>query len=287
MLFVKGLFVNGRPAPEQGPHISALDRGFTLGDGVFETMRAAGRRGYRWEAHLARLRAGTRLLDLPLDGLDLSALLAHALARAALPQAVVRLTVSRGVDPGRGVAVPPSLHPTVVARVLPLGLPPAEPVRAIVATTRRNERSPLSRVKSLSYAGSVLARLEAQRRGVDDALLRNTRGALAGATTSNLFAVLDGTLVTPPVRAGALPGTARAFVLAAALDLCMPAREADLRPRDLLAAEEAFLTNAVLGVRPLVAMDGQALGDGRPGPRTAALRAAWDEAWAAFVAGAS
>ncbi|MBI2321448.1 MAG: aminotransferase class IV, partial [Chloroflexi bacterium] len=224
------LFVNGRPAPEEGPRISALDRGFTLGDGVFETMRAAGRRVYRWEAHLARLRAGALLLALPIDALDLPALLDDALARAALPQAVVRLTVSRGVDAGRGVAVPPGLRPTVVVRVLPLAPPPGEPARAIVATTRRDERSPLSRVKSLSYAGSVLARLEAQRRGVDDALLRNTRGTLAGATTSNLFAVLDGTLVTPPVRAGALPGTARAFVLTAAQGLGMPAREVDLRP---------------------------------------------------------
>lgn len=277
------LFVNRELMPEHGPHVSALDRGFTLGDGVFETMRAAGRHVYRWEAHLARLRTGARLLDLPLEDLDIPGLLADALERAALPQAVVRLTVTRGPDRARGVAVSPGLRPTVVVRVLPLAPPPAAPVRAVLAATRRNERSPLSRVKSLSYGDSVVAWLEAQRRGADDALLCNTRGLLAGATTSNLFAVLDGTLVTPPVSAGALPGTARAFVLSVAGTLAPPAREGDLRPRDLLTAEEAFLTNAVLGVRPLVAVEGVAIGSGRPGRCAAALRAAWEEAWAAFV----
>jgi branched-chain amino acid aminotransferase len=279
------LFVNGRPVADDEPHLSALDRGFTLGDGVFETMRAAGRRVFRWPEHLARLRAGAAVLGIPLDDLPLEAHIAAALAAAALPTAVVRLTVSRGVDRARGVAVPSGLRPTVVVRVLPLAPPPAQPARAIVAaTTRRNERSPLSRIKSLSYGDAVLARMEAERRGADEALVCNTRGWLAGATTANLFAVIDGALLTPPVTAGALPGTTRAWVLAAAGALGMPVRERSLRPRDLARASEAFITNVVLGLRPLAAVDDLHLPD-RAGPCARALQAAWEARWAAFVAG--
>lgn len=278
------LVVNGQPIAADAAHVSALDRGFTLGDGLFETMRAAGQRVFRWPWHLARLRAGAAVLGLPVDDLPLAAHVDLALAKAALPEAVVRLTVSRGVAPGRGVAVPPALRPTVVVRVVPLVPPPAAPARAIVATTtRRNERSPLSRIKSLSYAESVIAHLEAQRRGADEALLCNTRGWLAGATTANLFAVLDGTLVTPPVAAGALPGTTRAWVLAAARALGLPARERNLRPGDLAAASEVFITNVVLGIRPLGAVDHRHVAS--PGPCTRVLQAAWDDAWRAFVAG--
>lgn len=278
------LFVNGHPVPDDGPHVSALDRGFTLGDGVFETMRAAGSRVFRWEAHLARLSEGARLLDVPLAGLDLAALVRDALTSVRLPQAVVRLTLSRGVDPGRGVAVAPGWRPTVVVRVLPLNPPPDPPVRAVIATTRRNERSPLSGIKSLNYGDSILARMEAQRSDADDALLRNTRGFIAGATTSNVFAVLHGVLMTPSARAGALPGTTRAFVLQAARRLGLPTRERALRPEELIAAHEAFLTNAVQGLRPLVALDRRAIGDGDVGPWTRALAAAHAAAWAAFTA---
>lgn len=279
------LLVNGRPVAADAPHLSALDRGFTLGDGVFETMRAAGCRVFRWPQHLARLRAGATVLGLPLDERLLVEHLEAALAAADLPEAVVRLTVSRGVDPARGVAVSPDLRPTVVVRVLPL-TPPPQPAQAIVATTtRRNERSPLSRIKALGYGDAIIARLEAQRRGADEALLCNTRGRLAGATTANLFAVINGLLLTPPLSAGALPGTTRAWVLATARALGLPVRQRNLCPKDLAAASEVFVTNVVVGVRPLAAVDEVRLA-GAGGPCVRALQAAWDAAWAAFVAAA-
>ena len=142
-------------------------------------------------------------------------------------------------------------------------LDPAPPATAVIAaTTRRNEHSPLSRIKSLNFLDGILALREAAGKGADDALLLNGAGNLAEASAANLFLVIDGGAVTPPVADGALPGVMRADVIR---DL--PAVERTLGPGDLSQASEAFLTNA-LSVRALVAVDGAAIGDGKPGPVT-------------------
>ena len=124
---------------------------------------------------------------------------------------------------------------------------------------------PLSRLKSLNYLDAVIASMESQRRGADDALLLNTAGTLAEATAANLFAVIDGVAVTPPIADGALPGLMRA----AALDV-LEAEERSLTPAALETASEVFLTN-VNGVRPVVRLDGRPVGRGRPGPVWASL----------------
>ena len=142
------------------------------------------------------------------------------------------------------------------------GLP--DPVTAVIATrTRRNEHSPLARIKSLNFLDGIVAAGEAAEKGADDALLLNTQGNLAEATAANLFLVVDGEAVTPPVDDGALPGVMRADVIR---DL--GAAEKTLAPADLAQASEAFLTNA-LGVRALVEVDGVPVGGGGPGPVTA------------------
>ncbi len=142
------------------------------------------------------------------------------------------------------------------------------PIRAVIATTtRRNEHSPLTRCKCINYLDNILARLEAAKRGADDALLLNTAGRLAGTTIANLFLVIDGALVTPPVADGALPGVMRGEVVTAA-----GAGERSLKPEDLARASEAFVTNC-LGIRALVSVDGAPMGDGRPGPVFERMRA--------------
>lgn len=238
---------------QEAAAISPLDRGFTLGDGLFETMRVASGTVLRVQAHLARLAAGARVLGLPLPlpALDLADALAATAAANALTDGALRLTLTRGVGP-RGVLPPAAPVPTLVITAAPLP-PPAAPARlVIVERTRRNEFSPLAQVKSLNYLDNILARQEAAARGADDGVLLNTRGEVAETSIANLFAVLDGALVTPPLAAGVLPGIMRAAVLA------QGAAERPLTVADLARAEEIVLTSA-LGIRSVAALEGRDL----------------------------
>ena len=153
---------------------------------------------FRIDDHLARMRRGADLLQLPMpDADELAAIVEECLRRNGLPLSVVRLTLSRGVDVGRGLNAPAALDPSVVVRVTPWPGPPSTlPLGRTLVTSSlaRNDRSPLSSVKSLSYVDGVVARLEAQRAGADDALMCNTRGLVTGATSSNVFAVIGDVL---------------------------------------------------------------------------------------------
>ena len=165
---VPTLYVNGRFVSEAEARLSPLDRGFTLADGLFETMVALDDRVFRMEGHLARMRRGAETLHLPLPpSEELAGVVLEAIRRNGYPRSVARLTVSRGVDHGRGLDVSPGIEPTVVVRVTPWQGPldSAPPGRRLASSTMlRNDRSPLSRVKSLSYVEGVAARLAAQRR---------------------------------------------------------------------------------------------------------------------------
>lgn len=264
------VWLNGRLLPAAEARIDPADRGFTLGDGLFETIRVAGGTARHLDRHLARLADSAALLGLPLpyDATALAgaaeALIAAEGRRDGLATGVLRVTLTRGTG-ARGVLPPADAVPTLLMTLAPAP-PPAGPVEAVIAqTTRRNEHSPLSRVKSLNYLDSILARQEAATRGAGEALLLNGAGRLAEASVANLFIVRDGHLLTPPVAEGALPGIRRALILERG-----DAGEAPLSVADLLGAGEAFLTNS-LGVRPLLRVDGQAIGAGRVGPVTAAL----------------
>ncbi|MBB6305860.1 aminotransferase class IV [Xanthobacter tagetidis] len=245
------LWLGDRLTAEEAARISPLDRGFTLGDGLFETLRLSGGAVLRLEAHLARLAAGARVLGLPMPSLDLGAALAATAQANGLLDGVLRLTLTRGTGP-RGVLPPAAPSPTLVIAAAPAG-PALPPARLVIAeTTRRNELSPLAQVKSLNYLDGILARQEAARRGADDAVLLNTKERVAETTIANLFALIDGALVTPPLADGVLPGVMRAAVMAEG------AEERPLGAFDLERAGEIFLTSA-LGIRSVSAIEGRAL----------------------------
>lgn len=274
------LYVNGRWVVPEEARLSPLDRGFTLADGVFETMVARGGDVFRLSDHLERLRQGASLLEIPLPAQEqLSAAILETLRRNDLPRSVVRLTLTRGVDTGRGLAVAGDASPTVVIRVTPHRAPETLPpgLRVVVAAARRNEASPLSRVKSLGYTEGVLARLEAHRAGADDAVFLNTAGRLACGTSSNLFLVQDGVLLTPPIEEGALPGIARRTILELAVALGFSVVEQPLPSKALESAQEAFVTNVVTGPIPVVAVAGYPLSGGRAGPSTERLWRAYGD----------
>lgn len=248
------LWLNGTLVAAPEARIDPADRGFTLGDGVFETIRASAGEPTHLYRHLERLRSGLELLGLsnPYEDAALADALRAVLSANRLTEAVLRLTVSRGIA-ARGVWPEGPVAPTILITPAPLpqSLPPA---RLIVAhCTRRNEFSPLSRIKSLNYLDSILARREAAEQGADDALLLNTKGFAAEATAANLFVIKAGRLLTPPLHHGALPGIIRARLLES-----HAAEEAAIRPEDLAAVQAVFLSNS-LGLKEVASLDAQPL----------------------------
>ena len=274
------LWVNGELLPVGESVLKPLDRGFTLGDGLFETLRVRGDTVLGIERHLLRLRVGAAVLGLsPLPkAKDLKDAITKTLTANGLTEAAVRLTISRGVPKRRGLLPEPEPNPSMVIHAERFTGYPAElydrGARAVISGIRRNEHSPLARVKSLNYLDNVLARQEAEARGVDDALLLNTAGDLACASAANLFLLLDGALVTPSVASGALPGTVRELVTAElAPPIGLKVVERVVRPEELGAAHEVFLTNALMGIVPLTVVDTLPIGTGVPGPVSMKLRA--------------
>ena len=256
------------------------DRGFTLGDGLFETIRVRGGRPLLVEVHLARLQAGAGQIGLARvpDNEMLSGAIRVTLEANGLFDAAVRLTISRGVPAHRGLLSKPESAPSLVVYAQPFAGYPAElysrGMRAAISRIPRNERSPLARVKALSYLDNVLARREADTRGVDEALMLNTAGHLACASAANLFLARGETLLTPDPTSGVLPGTVRGLVMAElAPQMGLTVVERPVRTEELAKVDEVFLTSVLLGVMPLTEVDGLSVGTGEPGPISSDLRA--------------
>jgi branched-chain amino acid aminotransferase len=263
-VWLNGVLCDGREA-----RIDPADRGFTLGDGLFETLAVRDGKILRLRKHLRRLGRGCDLIRLPPPPDTLASAIAAVLAANALQDAAVRITYTRGVG-ARGLPIPDTCQPTLLVTAAPLPAP-RPPAHCIVSTvTRRNEHSPLSRIKSTNYLDNVLARDEAQRRGAADALLLNTAGSMAEATAANLFIVKNGLVVTPPLADGALEGIMREELIA-----ITGAIECSLHLRDVLSADEVFLSNS-LGLQPVIAVDGSTVGSGEPGPKCRELLACED-----------
>ncbi|MGK9169076.1 aminotransferase class IV [Inquilinus limosus] len=244
-------WLNGELLAPGAARIDPADRGFTLGDGLFETIRARDGTAVWLDRHLARLAAGSAVLGIPprFDDSALTEACAAVIAAERIESGVLRLTVSRGPGP-RGLPPPAAPSPTVLVAGH-AGLPPQTPVALVVARgTCRNQASPLSRIKSLNYLDAVLARREAAGQGADDAVMLNTAGRVAETTIANLFARIDGAWATPPVEEGALPGIMRAEALAR-----LGAAERPLSVEDLRRAEALLLTNA-LSIRAVARLEG-------------------------------
>ena len=271
------VWVDGRRQPFEGPHISARDRGFTLADGVFETMKARNGKVFRLDRHLSRLEGALRTLVIPAPA-EFREWVDAALHVAPSGDFSVRLTVTRGVAAG-GVPAPAQPIPTVVVTVAPLPVFGTETyevgLTARVASGRRNEFSVTAGLKTLAYTDSVLAMIDARKAGADEVLFLDTAGHCSEASASNLFAVIGDRMVTPPTSCAALPGITRAAVLELAASLGIVTDERPFDLPELKTASEAFLSSSLRGIAPLVRIDGNAVGAGTPGPLTERLRAAY------------
>ena len=279
------VWIDGTLEPADGRHLSAFDRGFQLGDGVFETLRARAGRPTELREHLGRLRRSATGLDIVLPAsleTDVTTGIAAPLAVEGLDgpggDASVRITVSRGSSTGRGLLPVDAPVPTVVIQAWPVLPPPADHLERglhlVVSSVRRDPSNPLVGLKTTSRADYVYARLEAKRRGGDDALFLTTDGFLSEATSANIFLVRGDELATPALACAILAGTTRSWILGWAAAAGLRPLEGQLKRADLAAADEAFLCSSVAGILPVTRLDGAAIGSGVPGPWTLRARAA-------------
>lgn len=246
------LWFNGEWTTPERVRVDPADPGLHAGLGVFETLGVDDGECLELDEHLTRLRhgAGRLGIDLPDVAAIREAVIREA-GRHLAGRAWVKIVATRG---GRRMVFGGEL-----------GTEPDRPCRAVLLAWRRNPRDPLANVKTLNYAPSVLGLEEAARRGADEGLWLNTRGHLAEGCSSNLFVIRRRRVYTPGEREGILPGITRAAVLAAARRLGLSVHEGKLRLPRLLEGDEALLTSSVSGIRPLVAVDGRPIGNGRPG----------------------
>jgi branched-chain amino acid aminotransferase len=287
------VFVNGRLRPVDEPVLDVTERGFQLGDGVFETLRVVAGQILDLSLHVERLRASAGALAIVLP-LQLEEILLRAVAELCAAngldgpgaQAAVRVTASRGAYDGRSLLPPPGLEATLAVQAWAVEPPSpellAKGLAVVISEVRRDPLSPLARVKTTSRAEFVYARIEAERRGGDDAVFLTTDGHLAEASTASLFLVDKGGLATPSLDCGILVSTTRQWVIATgAPRLGLGVREGLLDKEELFRADEAFLASSVAGIVPVTRADSKPIGSGAPGPVALALRELREEAAAA------
>ncbi|BDM68527.1 4-amino-4-deoxychorismate lyase [Streptomyces nigrescens] len=269
------IWLDGSLRNAEDARVSVFDHGLTVGDGVFETVKADHGRAFALTRHLERLATSARGLGLPAPDLDEVRRGCEAVLDAnPMPLGRLRITYTGGESPlgsDRGDA-----GATLVVALSATTRRP-DTTAAVTVPWTRNERGALAGLKTTSYGENVVALARAREQGATEALFANTVGALCEGTGSNVFVVLDGELHTPPLASGCLAGITRALTVSWA-----GAKETDL-PLDVLErAEEIFLTSTLRDVQAVTRIDGRQLSDG-PGPVTAAAMRIFDEQSAAEI----
>jgi branched-chain amino acid aminotransferase len=255
---------------EGGTSIDVLDRGLQLGDGVFDTMVSFSGKPFLRERHLERLKRHAGQIGIATQDVPFDRLIDEALAKADGAHAILRATLTRG-RAARGLWPGGEVHPSLLVTAQPWS--PAllgQPARLCAASIPRNQYSPVSRIKSLAYLDNILAAREAAEAPADDALIFNLDGNAVCSTIANLFAVVDGTLLTPPLSDGCLDGVMRGAVLEEAGAMGLPCAERSLTPELVTRADELFLTNSVRLIRPVSALGERMLPSAELAPRLSA-----------------
>jgi len=254
------IFLNGQFVPEERAVVSVFDRGFLYGDGLFETMRVFRGKPFRWKQHLDRLQHGADFLKikLPFTPEALRQFADQLIAKNNLPDALLRLTLSRGIG-ARGYSPKGAENPTIVMSLHPAPAHDANnpPRWKLIASSHRlPANEPLAQFKTCNKLAQILARAEADAVGADEALLLNTDGFVVEGASSNLFWIEGDTICTPPLASGILPGVTRAVVLEICQQLGLSIREADISIEKLKRVDGTFLSLSSLGVVEAAALDG-------------------------------
>lgn len=275
------VYIDGEWYPREAAKISVFDHGLLYGDGVFEGIRVYSRRIFRLGAHLDRLYASAQALALtiPLHRDAITSAIEETVRRNRRDDAYIRLIVTRGtgelgIDP-RSCAMPSVIIIVNEVRVYPRELYAAGITATTSATRQVSHESVDARIKSLNYLKNILAKIDAQQAGADEAIMLNASGFVAECTADNLFVVRAGQLLTPAPQDGALDGITRGVILELAGEARIPAAEARLTRYDLFTADEAFVTGTGAELMPIAVIDGRRIGDGTPGAITTELTRAF------------
>lgn len=270
------VFLNGKFLPEHLAKVSAFDRGFLYGDGIFETLRLVGGEPVLWDEHIRRFETGLRLLNItkPYSRPKLRSLVARLVTLNDQPDSLLRITISRGVGV-RGYSPEGATHPTFMLSLHPSpavlpGHPPAW--RMITASQTLPTHSPIAAAKTANKLIQVLARAEALDAGVEEALLLNAAGEVVEACAANLFWISEGRICTAPLASGAHPGITRSIVAELAGPLGIAVRETTLLRPELFIADAVFLTLSSWGIVEVIELDRCPM---RRSPIVPALHQAW------------
>jgi branched-chain amino acid aminotransferase len=275
------VWLNGKAESPETAVISVYDRGFLYGDSVFEALRTYGGRPFLLDEHMRRLaRSAERvLIAMPLSPDAQAAEVIAAVRAADNDETYIRVMLTRGTGP-LGLDPDSAENPSRVIFVEPLVAPPDQMYQRgiaviLVRAARVTDGSPAAGAKVGNYLMSVLSLRQAKQLGAAEALIVDGSGRVLEGTTSNVFAVRGDRLSTPTEESGILAGITRACLLRAAVDLGIPVDIRDLAERDILEADEVFITSSIREVVPVVEVDGRPVGDGTPGPLTRALLQAY------------
>jgi len=279
------VYIDGEFYSKSDAKVSVFDHGFLYGDGVFEGIRVYGGVIFKLREHVERLYRSARAirLEVPMSLEEMVEAVVRTVRMNDARDAYIRLVVTRGVgdlglDPRKCpkpsvIIIVEQLEPILGAKSRETG------VRLIISSTRRDPVYATSHeVKSLNYLNSILAKLEAIAAGADDAVMLDSRGFVSEATAANIFIARGGSLATPPVTAGILPGITRAVVMELARGAGIPLQERDITPTELLTSDEAFLTGTGAEIVPVAAVSGVRIGSAVPGPLTRRIMELFDRA---------
>lgn len=229
--------------------ISPMDRGITVGDGVFETLRAYGGKSFEPERHWKRLSHSCKILELAIPTYQaFNNALSLVLSANSLLEARLRFTVTRGADQA-------GILPTMICMATSVPSYEAEE-KVVTLPWRRNELSPLTGVKSISYGENILALAYAKKHNAGEALFFNTKSELCEGATTNIFIIKNGKICTPPISSGCLAGITRELVIELCHDHNISISEVPISSHALTDADEAFLTSSIREVQPISHLDG-------------------------------
>jgi len=272
----KGLtiFLDGKFVPEADAKVSVFDHGLLYGDGIFEGIRFYNGRVFKLEEHLERLWDSARsiCLEIPMDRAEMTESLLETIRQNGLREGYIRLIVTRGVG-NLGLNPVQCKRPSVIIIATTIALYPKgayeSGLTVVTCATRRTGAAALNpAVKSLNYLNNVMARIEANLAGADEALMLNEAGNVAECTADNVFIIKHSQIFTPPIAAGALRGITRSVVFDIAAELGLKITETDVTRHDVFVADECFLTGTAAELIPVIKADGRMIGNGKPGSIT-------------------
>jgi len=271
------VYINGELVPKSQAKISVFDHGFLYGDGVFESVLVTSGVAFKLKEHIDRLYDSAKVLclEIPMSKEEMIKTVADVVRANGFKDAYIRLIVTRGVG-DLGLDPRKCQKPTIIIIVDKIKLYDegalSKGLTAVISSVRRDRVDATTHeVKSMNYLNNILAKLEANAVGADEAIMLDDRGFVSEGTADNIFIVKDGVIYTPPRTCGILLGITRARVMKLAEELGYKVVEKDITPAEVLTADEVFLTGTAAGVVPVTKIAGRVVGDGKPGPITRKL----------------